>query len=87
MSRFLRGKIYPELNESMKPSVTTKYCAVCTALYLIFPEDITYILICGMLVAMKVGPVFGLTMDPFVKIENFVCPLIFTAQDSRLKKE
>ena len=86
-SRFLRGKIYPELIESMKPSVTTKYCALCTALYLIFPEDVTYLLICGMLVAMKTGPVFGLTMDPFVKIENAVCPFLFSGQDARLKKE
>ena len=31
--------------ETMKPSVTTKYCLICSTLYALLPGDLTYIII------------------------------------------
>ncbi len=43
LARLARGCWEPERMESMKPSVTTKLCALCAAIYLAFPTDICYI--------------------------------------------
>lgn len=91
-ARLIRGKWTPEYSELMKPSVTTKYCFLCAMLYVLYPQDITYILIVGLLLAMKVGPIFDLPVDPFVKVEELVSKHVFgseakTETKSELKKD
>ncbi len=67
--------------ESLKPSVTTKYCFICAVLYTLLPGDLIYILIAGLLVTMKAGPLFSLPVDVFKPFEDKVCPLVFEKRE------
>ena len=54
----------------MNPSVTTKCCVIAALLCIIIPGDLSYILMVGLLVTMKVGPIFNLDLNqPFDLIE------------------
>ena len=76
-SRLARGKWRADEFESMKPSVTTKYCIISAVLYALVPTDLVYIIIAGLLLTMKVGPLFGLPVDPFTKAESILAPKLF----------
>ena len=73
--------------ETMKPSVTTKYCLVCSVLYVLMPGDLTYIIITGLLVTMKTGPLFNLPIGQgFSFVENTVSPILFRKIDEEKKE-
>eukprot|EP00095_Tigriopus_kingsejongensis_P007351 maker-scaffold589_size129586-snap-gene-0.45 protein:Tk07351 transcript:maker-scaffold589_size129586-snap-gene-0.45-mRNA-1 annotation:"trimeric intracellular cation channel type b" len=76
-ARLARGQWSPDVFESVKPSLTTKYCFVSALVYLLFPWDITYVIIVGLLITMKVGPLFNLPVDPFAQLEHRVSPYLF----------
>ena len=73
--------------ESMKPSVTTKYCFICAFLYALMPSDIIYIFITGLLITMKAGPLFSLPVDVFQPVEDKICPVLFDKKKTEAKKE
>ena len=73
--------------ESMKPSVTTKYCFFSSLLYVILPTDLTYVLIAGLLITMKAGPLFAIPVDVFHPIEERVCPLVFGQREKPVEKQ
>lgn len=73
--------------ESMKPSVTTKYCFLCSLIYVLWPHDLIYILMTAVLVTMKVGPLFSVPVDLFKPVEDKVCPLLFEKRESVEKKQ
>lgn len=80
LARLVRGA--PNITdglESLNPSVTTKMCFSCACIYTLFPSDIAYISMAGLLVAMKVGPLFDFkTIDKsFHALDQKVMPLIF----------
>ena len=89
VSRFLRGATedIPGILESMKPSVTTKYCLICAILYIFIPGDLIYIIICGLLVTMKAGPLFAAPVDVFKPLENRICPLLFNLREKPDEKQ
>jgi hypothetical protein len=58
--------------ESVKPSATTKYMIVCAVLYTVYPADLVYLLMVGILMSMKLAPLFGVDVDFFSKIEDKV---------------
>ena len=66
-----------ECFESLKPSLTTKFCFISSLLYVLFPSDLVYIIITGLLIAMKAGPLFTLQVDIFAPVEGKICPLLF----------
>ena len=67
--------------ESMKPSVTSKYCFLCAILYTFYPGDLAYILMAGLLITMKAGPLFEVPVDVFKPAEDKICPLIFSKRE------
>ncbi len=74
--------------ESLKPTLATKCCFLCSLVYVILPIDLTYILMSGVLVAMKAGPLFGIPVDVLGPLENKFLPLIFgTVKKPEEKKE
>ena len=79
LARLVRGATdnIAESFESLKPSVTTKFCFLSALLYVLFPMDFVYIIICGLLMTMKVGPLFTLNVDIFSPLEKKLCPLVF----------
>ena len=79
-----RGKWSPEAFESVRPSVTTKYMILCATLYTIYPSDMVYLLMTGVLISMKVAPLFDVDVDFFAKAEEKVTPIVF---GQRQKKE
>jgi len=50
------------------------------------PGDITYIVVAGLFLSMKVGPLFGVPVDLFSPIESKICPLAFGVPESEQKK-
>jgi len=72
--RLVRGVWTPTSLETLLPSVTTKYCILATLLLTQLPGDLTYILVAGLFLAMKVGPLFGVPVDLFSPVENKVGP-------------
>lgn len=86
LARMARGSSGADCLESLKPSLTTKYCLVSALLYAFFPQDVTYVAIAGILVAMKVGPLFSLPVDIFAKIESKAVPLVFRKIDDEKKE-
>ena len=72
--------------ETMKPSVTTKYCLICSILYTLIPGDLTYIIIAGLLVTMKAGPLFSVPVDGFTVVENKISPIVFRKIDEEKKE-
>ena len=84
-ARFLRGNTenITGVLESMKPSVTTKYCLICAILYIFVPGDLIYIIICGLLVTMKAGPLFAAPVDVFKPLEDRICPLLFNLREEK----
>lgn len=89
LARFVRGSTEDISGclESMKPSVTTKYCFVCSVLYTLLGHDLIYILITGLLVTMKAGPLFSLPVDVFKPVEDKVCPLLFEKREKSSEKQ
>jgi len=73
--------------ESMKPSVTTKYCFISALLYVILPTDLTYILIAGLLITMKAGPLFAVPVDVFQPVEAKLSPLVFGLKEKPIEKQ
>ena len=71
--------------ETMKPSLATKYCLVCAIAYVLFPGDLTYIIISGLLVTMKAGPLLKIPVDGFSPVENKIAPLVFRKTDDEKK--
>ena len=47
------------------------------ALYTIYPSDMVYLLITGILLSMKVAPLFDVDVDFFAKAEDKVTPVVF----------
>ena len=88
LARFARGATgnIAGCLETMKPSVTTKYCLLCAIAYTFFPGDLTYIIITGLLVTMKAGPLFNVPVDGFSVVENKVMPLVFRKTDDEKKE-
>ena len=78
-ARFFRGATENIAGclETMKPSVTTKYCLICAIAYTFAPGDLTYIIITGLLVTMKAGPLFNIPVDGFSVVESNVMPIVF----------
>ena len=89
VARVVRGTTenITDILESMKPSVTTKYCFLSSALYVLLPSDLAYIIICGLLVAMKAGPLVSWPVDVFKPVEDKLCPLIFEKRELVPEKE
>ena len=89
MARFVRGATenISGCLESMKPSVTTKYCLICSTLYVLMPCDIIYIIITGLLITMKAGPLFQVPVDVFKPVEDKVCPLVYNQRDRTSEKQ
>ena len=89
LSRLTRGSTdnIAAILESMKPSVTTKYCFICSTLYALMPSDLIYILITGLLITMKTGPLFSLPVDVFKSVEDKVCPILFEKKVEATKKD
>ena len=79
LARLVRGATdnITESFETLKPSVTTKFCFLSALLYVLFPIDLVYIIICGLLMTMKAGPLFTLQVDVFSPLEKKLCPLLF----------
>ena len=73
--------------ETMKPSVTTKYCLICSILYTMMPGDLSYIIITGLLVTMKAGPLFNVPVDGFSLVETKVAPILFRNIEAEKKDE
>ena len=73
----LRGKWSPEAFESVRPSFTTKYMILCAALYTVYPSDMVYLLMTGILISMKVAPLFDVDVDFFAKAEDKITPVVF----------
>ena len=73
--------------ESLKPSVTTKYCLISSVLYVILPTDLTYILISGLLITMKTGPLFSVPVDVFQPVEVKISPLVFGQIEKPIEKQ
>ena len=73
--------------ESLKPSVTTKYCLISSVLYVILPADLTYILISGLLITMKTGPLFSVPVNDFQLVEVRISPLGFGQIEKPLEKQ
>ena len=73
--------------ESLKPSLATKCCFLCSLVYVVLPWDLTYVLMAGILVTMKVGPLFGLPVDVLGPLESKFVPLVFGTQKVEEKKE
>ena len=73
--------------ETMKPSVTTKYCLICSTLYALLPGDLTYIIIAGLLITMKTGPLYGVPVDGFSIVENKVAPIVFRKISDEKKED
>ena len=84
-ARFVRGADTGVL-ESMKPSVTTKYCLICAILYVLMPGDLIYIIMCGILITMKAGPLFQAPVDVFKPVEDKICPLLFNLREKSDEK-
>jgi len=84
--RLVRGVWTPSGFETMMPSVTTKYCVLAALLLYFLPGDITYIVVAGLFLSMKVGPLFGVPVDLFSPIESKICPLAFGVPESEQKK-
>ena len=47
------------------------------ALYTIYPSDMVYLLITGILLSMKVAPLFDVDVDIFAKAEDKITPVVF----------
>lgn len=77
ISRLARGVWRPLSSETMFPSVTTKLCVVSAALYIVYAQDVTYVFLVGLFVALKLGPVFGMPFEPFKRIEEALSPIFF----------
>jgi len=76
-ARLARGKWSPEAFESVRPSVTTKYMLLCASLYTVYPSDMVYLLMTGVLLYMKVAPLFDVDVDFFAKAEDKITPVVF----------
>merc|ERR1711890_181930 len=71
--RLVRGVWTPSSWETLLPSVCTKYCILSTLLLTLLPGDLTYVLVCGLFLAMKVGPLFTVPWTCFHQLkERFV---------------
>ena len=68
-------------------SVTTKYCFISALLYVILPTDSTYILIAGLLITMKAGPLFAVPVDVFQPVEEILSPLVFGLKEKPIEKQ
>ena len=88
LARFARGSTsnLADCLESMKPSVTSKYCFVCALLYALLPGDATYIAMVGLLVTMKAGPLLNVPVDGFAVAESKLVPLVFRKIDDEKKE-
>ena len=89
IARFVRGATedITGVLESMKPSVTTKYCLISAILYIFIPGDLIYIIICGLLVTMKAGPLFAAPVDVFKPVEDRICPYLFNLREKPAEKQ
>jgi len=86
LCRLLRGVWTPTSLETLLPSVTTKYCLLSALLLIFLPGDLTYVIVAGLFLSMKVGPLFAVPVDIFSPIENKVCPLILGVPEQADKK-
>ena len=86
-ARLARGKWSPDVFESVKPSLTTKYCAVFALIYSFFPWDSVFVVMTIAMVTMKVGPLLDKDVDPFVKVEDKIAPILFGKKAEKDKEE
>ena len=92
-SRFVRGGVNTNQGwETVNPSVTTKVCFTCACLYTFLPSDMSYIAMVGLTVALKVGPLFGVTIldKTLAMVEEKIVPALFRrlpAKDNEGKKD
>lgn len=84
--RLVRGVWTPTSWESLVPSICTKYCILSVILLTLIPGDLTYIIVAGLFLSMKVGPLFAVPVDLFSPVENFICPLVLGLPESDQKK-
>ena len=73
--------------ETLKPSLATKCCFLCSVAYVILPWDLTYILMAGVLVAMKAGPLFGVPVDVLAPLEAKYVPIVFGGQQPKAEEK
>jgi len=85
--RLLRGVWTPTDWESLKPSVCTKYCIMAALLLTYLPGDLTYVIVAGLFLAMKVGPLFAVPVDLFTPLEGKICPIILGLPEEPKKKQ
>jgi len=85
--RLVRGVWTPSSWESLVPSVCTKYCLVAALLLTLLPGDLTYMVVAGLFLAMKVGPLFAVPVDLFSPVEALVCPLVLGLPEEPKKKQ
>ena len=67
-------------------------CFTCACLYTFLPSDMSYIAMVGLTVALKVGPLFGVTIldKTLAMVEEKIVPALFRrlpANDNEDKKD
>ena len=50
---------------------------LCASLYAVYPSDMVYLLMTGILLSMKVAPLFDVDVDFFAKVEDKITPVLF----------
>ncbi|CAB4055897.1 TMEM38 [Lepeophtheirus salmonis] len=77
----MSGKVSEGI-ETLNPSTTTKYVLLATIANIVFPGDLAYIGSVGLMIAMKVGPLFGLNVaKPYEIANEKVFPKLFGGEE------
>jgi len=85
--RLVRGVWTPSAWESLVPSVCTKYCILAALLLTFLPGDLTYVIVAGLFLVMKVGPLFAVPVDPFSPVEALISPMVLGLPEEPKKKQ
>uniref|UniRef100_A0A0K2TMP2 Trimeric intracellular cation channel type B n=1 Tax=Lepeophtheirus salmonis TaxID=72036 RepID=A0A0K2TMP2_LEPSM len=77
----MSGKVSEGIG-TLNPSTTTKYVLLATIANIVFPGDLAYIGSVGLMIAMKVGPLFGLNVaKPYEIANEKVFPKLFGGEE------
>ncbi len=76
-ARAIRGNLDAMKAEWVKPSTTTKECAMAAIAFAAFgAKDVLYLSFIGLFLSIKLGGVFGAPVDPFTPFEQAVFAII-----------